>query len=75
MGRMAYLDAGAGFCPFRLPTAGTRRRRSGARSSWLAAGEPDLASESRGGGTRTPGLRFWRPPLYQLSYAPGLERL
>ncbi len=20
--------------------------------------------------TRTPGLRFWRPPLYQLSYAP-----
>jgi hypothetical protein len=27
--------------------------------------EPD-----RGGGTRTPDLRFWRPPLYQLSYAP-----
>ena len=26
---------------------------------------------SRGGGTRTPDLRFWRPPLYQLSYAPG----
>ena len=25
---------------------------------------------NRGGGTRTPGLRFWRPPLYQLSYAP-----
>ena len=24
----------------------------------------------RGGGSRTPGLRFWRPPLYQLSYAP-----
>ena len=24
----------------------------------------------RGGGTRTPDLRFWRPPLYQLSYAP-----
>ena len=30
---------------------------------------------SRGGGTRTPGLRFWRPPLYQLSYAPGLARI
>ena len=30
---------------------------------------------SRGGGTRTPGLRFWRPPLYQLSYAPGLMGL
>src|SRR3982751_4781702 len=28
---------------------------------------------SRGGGTRTPGLRFWRPPLYQLSYAPTSE--
>src|SRR5947208_12291871 len=30
-----------------------------------------LMVNSRGGGTRTPGLRFWRPPLYQLSYAPG----
>ena len=30
---------------------------------------------SRGGGTRTPGLRFWRPPLYQLSYAPMREEL
>ena len=28
---------------------------------------------SRGGGTRTPDLRFWRPPLYQLSYAPVPE--
>jgi hypothetical protein len=35
-------------------------------------GTPD--AHSRGGGTRTPGLRFWRPPLYQLSYAPGLPR-
>src|ERR1043166_10277241 len=25
----------------------------------------------RGGGSRTPSLRFWRPTLYQLSYAPG----
>src|SRR6185437_14536026 len=24
----------------------------------------------RSGGTRTHGLRFWRPPLYQLSYTP-----
>jgi hypothetical protein len=24
----------------------------------------------RGGGARTPDLRFWRPPLYQLSYTP-----
>ena len=26
----------------------------------------------RGGGTRTPGARFWRPTLYQLSYTPML---
>ena len=26
----------------------------------------------RGGGTRTPSQRFWRPLLYQLSYAPTL---
>src|SRR5690625_4675600 len=25
----------------------------------------------RGGGTRTPGPRFWRPMLYQLSYTPS----
>ena len=24
----------------------------------------------RGGGSRTPDLRFWRPPLCQLSYSP-----
>ena len=24
----------------------------------------------KGGGTRTPGARFWRPTLYQLSYTP-----
>src|SRR5688572_29746194 len=24
----------------------------------------------RGGGSRTPSLRFWRPTLYQLSYTP-----
>jgi hypothetical protein len=32
---------------------------------------PFLASTGRSGGTRTPGLRFWRPPLYQLSYTPS----
>jgi hypothetical protein len=26
---------------------------------------------NRGGGTRTPSRRFWRPVLYQLSYAPS----
>ena len=33
------------------------------------------ARGSRGGGTRTPDLRFWRPPLYQLSYAPVCARI
>lgn len=27
----------------------------------------------RGGETRTPDTRFWRPVLYQLSYAPKLD--
>ena len=27
-------------------------------------------SFGRGAGTRTPGTRFWRPLLYQLSYTP-----
>ena len=30
----------------------------------------DDAHSGRGRGTRTPGLRFWRPSLYQLSYTP-----
>src|SRR5260370_12136411 len=29
----------------------------------------------RSGGTRTPGPRFWRPMLYQLSYTPRGRRL
>ena len=29
-----------------------------------------LNSAGRGGGPRTPNLRFWRPPLCQLSYSP-----
>jgi hypothetical protein len=32
---------------------------------------PFSSSTGRSGGTRTPGLRFWRPPLYQLSYTPS----
>ena len=34
-----------------------------------------LNHANRGGGTRTPDLRFWRPPLYQLSYAPRTHGL
>src|SRR5581483_650187 len=40
-------------------------------SSDMSYGYPEAKRTiHRGGGTRTPGLRFWRPPLYQLSYAP-----
>ena len=31
-----------------------------------------LSSDAGAEGLGTPGLRVWRPPLYQLSYAPGL---
>src|SRR4051812_15816107 len=29
-----------------------------------------VQANGRSGGTRTHGIRFWRPTLYQLSYAP-----
>src|SRR6266550_1928492 len=31
---------------------------------------PALSISGRPGGSRTPNLRFWRPPLCQLSYWP-----
>src|SRR5690242_17126132 len=46
---------------------GDERRSSCSNGGSAALGHPRT---DRGGGTRTPGLRFWRPPLYQLSYAP-----
>lgn len=33
-----------------------------------------LGKSGRGRGARTPDLRFWRPPLYQLSYTPVRAR-
>ncbi len=35
-----------------------------------ASGPRCPAKNGRGRGARTPDLRFWRPPLYQLSYTP-----
>src|SRR5689334_6907992 len=32
------------------------------------------SENGRSGGTRTPGPRFWRPMLYQLSYTPTCTR-
>ena len=59
------------------PRLGRRRAKMGRgrRTNPPAQGRLWLYECSRGGGTRTPGLRFWRPPLYQLSYAPGLMGL
>ncbi len=36
-----------------------------------ASGPRCPAGNGRGRGARTPDLRFWRPPLYQLSYTPS----
>ena len=58
--------------PRRLPPALARSGLS--RGAAPGASPPSVAAASRGGGTRTPDLRFWRPPLYQLSYAPVLVR-
>src|SRR3954452_4741752 len=46
----------------RTPAGGARRKHERP-----AAAGP---SRDRGAGTRTLGLRFWRPMLYQLSYTP-----
>jgi hypothetical protein len=35
-----------------------------------SVGRSKLGEAGRGGGSRTPDLRFWRPTLYQLSYTP-----
>src|SRR6476660_9427235 len=35
---------------------------------------PLARSYGRGGGIRTPNLRFWRPPLYQLELHPSCRR-
>lgn len=35
-----------------------------------ASGPRCPVKNGRGRGARTPDLRFWRPPLYQLSYTP-----
>src|SRR5690606_39612846 len=39
----------------------------------VPAPRPRLAMGGRAGGFRTPNLRFWRPPLYQLSYRPSVN--
>src|SRR5438034_1955336 len=66
----ASLDSAAKATPAK-PSASTRKRAPRARR-WFTQETTDLY---RGGGTRTPDLRFWRPPLYQLSYAPWARRI
>ena len=39
---------------------------------WFINGTTTLKNTGRPGGDRTPNLRFWRPPLCQLSYWPKL---
>lgn len=40
------------------------------KTACLPIPPPRHAKPGRSGGIRTPGLRFWRPPLCQLSYTP-----
>ena len=54
----AFVQPRLGLFP--LPCPAKRNRRSG--------------DHGRSGGTRTPGPRFWRPMLYQLSYTPKSQR-
>ena len=49
----------------------SRRRTTSSRS---AARSPVAADRSTSGGNRTPNRRFWRPVLYQLSYARNGSR-
>jgi hypothetical protein len=45
------------------------------RETYLSPQEPmNQEQNGRGGGSRTPDLRFWRPSLYQLSYTPSRDR-
>src|SRR5487761_1966010 len=45
---------------------------SAAPNSWTLISS-DMSTTGRPGGNRTPNLRFWRPPLCQLSYWPELS--
>ena len=58
-------EGGEGAAVGELTSGGPARQGSADGADKAAGGR-----WNRGGGTRTPGLRFWRPPLYQLSYAP-----
>src|SRR3954454_23663026 len=56
--------------PIILPHAVAGQVRAVTHECSPIAAHAESSRASRGGGTRTPDLRFWRPPLYQLSYAP-----
>src|SRR3546814_20179008 len=43
-------------------------------NSFLGRAVIEATLRGRAGGFRTPNLRFWRPPLYQLSYHPVFTR-
>jgi hypothetical protein len=64
VGQSAIGRPRGGLASTRTPAVPARRRKC------PLSREIRLQADSRGGGTRTPDLRFWRPPLYQLSYAP-----
>jgi hypothetical protein len=55
----------------RAKRSGGRNTKTGSEATGLSDGGRSVnVSWSRGGETRTPDQRIWRPLLYQLSYAP-----
>lgn len=53
------------------PIAAQIRRSKGIQWKGMPRLGEALIAAGRSGGTRTPGIRFWRPTLYQLSYTPS----
>jgi site-specific DNA recombinase len=60
----------------RAKRLGGRNTKTGSEATGLSDGGRSVnVSLSRGGETRTPDQRIWRPLLYQLSYAPVYTRI
>src|ERR1700742_1818204 len=59
------------------PTTSSAATTAFALSAAVASGtliSSVMRTDGRAGGNRTPNLRFWRPPLCQLSYCPVIEQ-
>ena len=64
-----WVDNGYPFGSCASGAGGSAARVTSATRVTLSSIPREMAGRS--GGTRTPGIRFWRPTLYQLSYTPA----